>query len=133
MQIDEKLLPSNKKFGYFFTIVFFIIFLYFFYYSNAHVYGIFLGLTVVTLLLTIFSPNRLIFFNKIWFKIGILLNTIVSPLILGIIFFVLITPVSIFFKIIRRDYLNIKSKHKDSYWIITEEKKLDKNSLKQQY
>ena len=133
MQIDDNLLPSNKKFGYFFSVVFLLIFLYFFYYSYFKLYIFFLGLSCITVLLTVFSPNKLLFFNKIWFKVGLLLNLVVSPLILGFIFYILITPISIFFKIIRRDYLSMKLNNKDTYWIKSEEKKLDKNSLKQQY
>jgi len=133
MKIDDNILPSNKKFGYFFSLVFLLIFLYFFYYSHLKLYIIFLSLSGITLLLTVFSPNKLLFFNKIWFKIGLLLSLIVSPLVLGFIFYILITPISIFFKIIGRDYLSMKLNNKDTYWIKSEEKKLDKNSLKQQY
>ena len=134
MKIDNDILPSNKKFGYFFSLVFFLIFVYiFYYYSNSNLYLVFLSLCLITILLTIFSPDTLLFFNKIWFRIGMLLNTIVSPVILGFIFFILITPVSLFFKIIRRDYLCIKLTNKESYWIKSEKRKLDKSSLKQQF
>lgn len=133
MKIDDEILPSNKKFGYFFSVVFFLIFIYFFYYAYFNLYLIFLSLCLVTIILTVFSPDRLLFFNKVWFRIGIILNTIVSPVILGFIFFILITPVSLFFQIIGRDYLCIKLNNKKTYWIKSEEKKFNKNSLKQQY
>ena len=133
MKINDKLLPSNKKFGFFFTLVFTLLFLYSLIYLTSQIYYIFLLLCLFTLTLTIFFPEKLLVFNKLWFRLGLLLNLIISPIILGFIFFFLITPISIFFKITQRDYLKLKFKNKRTYWINVKYKTISKESLKQQY
>ena len=133
MKINDKLLPSNKKFGFFFTLVFTLLFLYSLIYLTSQIYYIFLLLCLFTLTLTIFFPEKLLVFNKLWFRLGLLLNLIISPIILGFIFFFLITPISIFFKITQRDYLKLKFKNKRTHWINVKYKTISKESLKQQY
>ena len=133
MQIDEKMLPSNKKFGLFFSLVFFMLFLYFFIHSYNILYLTFISFFIITLIFTLFFPEKLFFFNKLWFRIGIALNYVISPLILGVIFFLLITPLSIFFKITQRDYLKIKFKHKNTYWVEVTDRNVSKERLEQQY
>ena len=64
---------------------------------------------------------------------GILLGKIVSPIVLGLIFFVIFTPVSLFLKIIKRDELQLKKNNNKSYWKIREEKKFDPYSFKNQF
>ena len=61
--------------------------------------------------------------NKIWFKFGIFLGKIVSPIVMSIIFFLVITPTGFFMKLIGKDLLRLKKKDRDTYWI-----NKDKNS-----
>ena len=68
--------------------------------------------------------------NKIWFKFGLLLGRIVSPLIMGIIFFLVVTPIALIMKIIGKDLLNLKFNKGKTYWI---EKNGPKSSMKKQF
>ena len=108
-------LPSNKKFGIFFCFIFIILYSYFLYIKNINIL-LFLIISVILLIISIFKPSLLNKLNYLWYKLGIILGKIISPILLSIIFFVLITPIEIFMKIIGRDYLNIIDKNNNSYW-----------------
>jgi len=82
------------------------------------------------LLLGILNSKILTPLNKIWFKIGILLGNVISPIIMSIIFFLVVTPTSFIMKILGKDLLNLKKNTKNSYWI----KKQNQNSrMKNQF
>ena len=68
--------------------------------------------------------------NKIWFKLGILLGKIVSPIVMGFIFFAVVTPISLIMKILKKDLLNMKKNNNQSYWI---EKSGPKSKMKNQF
>ena len=68
--------------------------------------------------------------NLLWFKFGLLLGKIVSPFVMGIIFFVVVTPISILLKIFGKDVLNLKFNNNKSYWI---EKNGPKSNMKKQF
>ncbi len=123
--------PSERSFGITFAIVFFIIFIYFIFFHNEKFYYSFLILSVIFLFLSFYQSFLLRLPNRLWFLIGINLGKIVSPIILFIIFFGLITPISLITRIFKRDLINQKiNKNKKSYWI----KRLDKiNNMKDQY
>ena len=57
----------------------------------------------------------------IWFKFGIFLGKIISPIVMGIIFFGVITPISLIMKILKKDVLNLKYNNSETYWIKKEE------------
>ena len=68
--------------------------------------------------------------NKLWFKFGLFLGKIISPLIMGFIFFVVVTPIGIIMRLLRKDLLNLKYNKKKSYWI---EKTGPKSKMKNQF
>ena len=68
--------------------------------------------------------------NKLWFKLGILLGNFITPIIMGIIFFFVVTPTGIIMKLLRKDLIKLKKNNDDSYWI---EKKDIKSSMKNQF
>ena len=68
--------------------------------------------------------------NKIWFKFGILLGLIFSPVIMGFIFFLVVTPIGILMRVLRKDLLNLKFSNLETYWI---EKKDQKSEMKNQF
>ena len=109
---------SNKKFGLFFTFVFLLVSISFiFIYQSLVLSGIiFFLLSIITLLLTLFFPNQLTLFNKIWYSFGLFLNRIISPIILGSIFFCIISPIALCMRIFKRDELLLKRKKNKSYW-----------------
>ncbi len=108
-------LPSDKKFGLFFSAIFLIVYFYFLYFKSQNL--LYLILTSISLaLISFIKPSILNKLNFAWYKFGILLSKLFSPLILGLIFFFIITPIAIFMKIINRDHLDLKNKKKDTYW-----------------
>lgn len=101
-------LPSNRKFGFFFTSVFALLGAYFLKEeSNWIAYGMF-AITLLFLLATLIKSDVLLPLNKLWMQLGLLLGMIVSPIVLGIIFFGLFTSMSLLMKLFRRDELRLK-------------------------
>ncbi len=119
-------LPSNKKFGLIFSIIFTIISLYFIFQNKYFVSYIILIISMVFFLSSVFQDNLLLPLNKIWFRLGIILGSVISPIILGLIFFLLFTPIGLTMRIFRRDELNLNIFHKNSYWI---KRDINKNKI----
>ena len=130
---DELKLPSNKKFGLTFSFIFFIIFLYFFLTSDFYLSYLFLFFSIIFLFFGIIFPNYLSKLNKAWMMLGLLLGKIVNPIVLGIIYFGLFTPIGLFRKIIGKDELKLKSKNINSYWQQREKVSITPESFKDQF
>ncbi len=109
-------LPSNKSFGIVFFAVFMIISVYPIFKNNDIIIWS-LILSFVFLFLGISNSKLLTPLNKIWIKFGLILNKIISPIIMGVIFFGMVTPIGIFMKILGKDLLNLKFNNKETYWI----------------
>ena len=111
-------LPSNRNFGFLFAGVFALLSAYAAYQgAEPHrVYG-WLIAGVVVGLVAIVAPTALTPFNKAWMKLGDLMGRVVSPLVLGVIFFVLITPIALITRLFGRDELRLKKANVSSYWI----------------
>ena len=124
-------LPSNKKFGFFFSAVFFILFIYLVY--NYYYKASFLSLSISSILIyfSITNPNHLYRLNLLWNKLGVLLGFFVSPLILGMIYFGLFTPIAVLMRLFGRDELSLKKNNKLSFWLIIDESKNRKDYTKQ--
>lgn len=109
-------LPSNRNFG----IVFFIFFLIIAFWpllnaNNIRIWS--LTISIIFLILGILNSNYLTPLNKIWMKIGALLGNIVSPIIMGIIYFGVICPTSFLMKIFGKDILRLNKNNDQTYWI----------------
>ena len=120
---------SNKSFG----IVFFIVFLIIAIWPLLNGYEIrywSLIISIVFLILGILNSKILTPLNKIWFKIGILLGNVISPIVMSIIFFLVVTPTSLIMKLFGKDILGIKKNRSKSYWI---EKSGPKSKMKNQF
>ena len=125
--------PTNKKFGFSFTIIFIIVASYFYYIENFVFSKIFIGIASILLVVTMFFSNLLTFFNENWIKFGFFLGKITNPIIMGLLFFVLISPIAIFFKIIKRDELNVKIKNEKSFFVIKHNQVNTADTLKNQF
>lgn len=110
--------PSNRSFGFLFTGVFILLAGYGAYRGSEQtvVYG-WLGAGIFVAFATLLFPKALTPFNKAWFLLGELLGKIVSPVVLGIIFFVLITPTGLLTRFFGRDELRVKKQAGPTYWI----------------
>jgi hypothetical protein len=126
-------MPTNKKFGFFFTCVFALLAVYFHFKLNTFLSIIFLLSSALFLVLSIIAPSSLNSLNKAWYLLGLLLGRIVSPIILGIIFFLLITPTAIVMRLAGRDELRIKKRLSKSYWITRVPPGPDPESFKNQF
>ena len=116
MKYSEIVLPSNKKFGLLFTTVFSLLGTYFYLLDKNNIYLIFFNLALLFLLLSIFKPNILKPLNQLWMFLGFIIGKVISPLVLGVIFFGLFTPISIFMKCFGRDELRLKLVSRKSHW-----------------
>ena len=124
-------LPTNKSFGLTFGTVFLIVFFYVFIeYDNSNLYLSILFISIIFYLLGFLNSKILYPLNFIWFKFGIFLGKIVSPIILGIIYFLVVTPTGIVMKIFKKDLLALKFTDKNSYWI---KSKGTKSKMKNQF
>ena len=127
MEIKNK--SSNKSFGVVFFIFFLLISLYPLLKNNEIRYWS-LILSLVFLILGLTNSKLLSPLNKLWFKFGIFLGKVVSPLVMGIIFFGVVTPIGILMRIMKKDLLNLKFNKKSTYWI---EKSGPKSKMKNQF
>jgi len=119
-KFSEIELPSNKKFGYFFTLIFIIITVYFFVNKSLNLAYIFATISTTLFFITIVRADLLLYPNKLWIRFGLLLGMIISPIVLGVLFFIFFTPTAILMKLFGRDELRLKFKKNTSYWIMRE-------------
>jgi len=117
MKHAQVVLPSNRKFGFFFSLVFFMLAAYFIYTQNQTVVQVMLFVALLFLIITLFKADLLLPLNKLWMRFGFLLGKIISPIVLGIIFFGLITPYSIVIRVFGRDELHLRKVKNKSHWI----------------
>ena len=114
--MDDIKISSNRNFGIVFFIVFLIIALYpLIFNENIRLWSLIISL--VFLILGLINSKILTPLNKIWFKFGIYLGKLISPIIMGIIFFFVVTPTGYVMRFLRKDILNLKYNNNKSYWI----------------
>tara|TARA_B100000035_G_C20906012_1_gene511673 strand:- start:409 stop:798 length:390 start_codon:yes stop_codon:yes gene_type:complete len=107
---------SNRSFGVVFFIVFLIISLYpLIYNDSARIWSLFIS--AIFLVLGLMNSKLLNPLNKIWFKFGLFLGKIISPVVMGVIFFCIVTPIGLLMKLLKKDLLNLKFNKNNSYWI----------------
>jgi len=127
--MDDIKISSNRSFGIVFFIVFLLIALYPLTYSqDIRIWSVIIS--VIFLVLGLFNSKILTPLNKLWFKFGIFLGKIISPIIMGIIFFLVVTPIGLLMKLLGKDLINLKYNNNKSYWI---EKKGPKSKMKNQF
>lgn len=111
-------LPSERRFGLTFTIALAGLAVYGIMRHRSYtVYMVCASASVVFALLTLIAPRALAPLNKLWFYFGELLGKIVSPVVLGIIFFGILAPLSALLRLLGRDELQLKRRVVKSYWI----------------
>ncbi len=109
--------PSEKSFGVLFSLVFLIISIYPLIASKyINIWA--LIVSIGFLLLAYLAPKVLIFPNKLWFKFGLLLGSIIAPIVMAIIYFITVVPTGIVMRLLGKDLLNQKLDiNAKSYWI----------------
>ena len=122
-------ISSNRSFGIVFFTVFFIVSIYpIFKGGDLRIWS--LIISIIFLILGLLNSKILTPLNKIWFKFGVLLGNIISPIVMGIVFFIVVTPISLIMKSLGKDVLNLKKNTNKSYWI---EKTGPKSKMKDQF
>ncbi|WP_440690258.1 SxtJ family membrane protein [Candidatus Pelagibacter sp. HIMB1782] len=127
--MDDVKIGSNRSFG----IVFFVVFLIIATYPliNGDELRLWsLIISIIFLFLGLINSKILNPFNKLWFKFGIFLGKIISPLVMGIIFFLVVTPIGLLMRLLNKDLLNLRFNNNGSYWI---EKTEPKSKMKNQF
>ena len=120
---------TNKSFGIVFFLFFLIVSIFpLFNDENIRIWSLIIA--TIFLILGLLNSKVLTPLNKIWFKFGILLGSFVSPIVMGIVFFVIVTPTSIIMRLLGKNLLNLKRDNKKTYWI--EESKI-KSKMKNQF
>ena len=127
--MDDIKIGSNRSFGIVFFIVFLLISIYpLINQGEIRVWSVLISL--LFLILGIINSKVLSPLNKVWFKFGIFLGKIISPIVMGIIFFLVVTPIAFLMRILKKDLLNLKYNKNSSYWI---EKTDPKSTMKNQF
>ena len=125
--MDNIKIGSNRSFG----IVFFVVFLIIATYPliNGDELRLWsLIISIVFLSLGLVNSKILNPLNKLWFKFGIFLGKIISPLVMSIIFFLVVTPIGLLMRLFNKDLLNLKFNNNSSYWIEKTEPKSKMNN-----
>ena len=122
-------LPSNRNFGIVFSIVFLIIALWPVLNQNEiRIWSLMISL--IFLVLGIINSKLLFPLNKIWFKFGLLLGSVIAPVVMGIVFFFVVTPTGLIMRALGKDLLRLKKNKESTYWL---DKDNSNNSLKNQF
>jgi len=120
---------SNRSFGIVFFTVFLLISIYpIFKDENIRIWS--LIISIIFLVLGFFNSKYLTPLNRVWFKFGLMLGKIISPIVMGFVFFTVVTPISFIMKILGKDLLNLKYNNNKTYWI---EKNDPKSKMKNQF
>ncbi len=122
-------ISSNRSFGFVFFVVFFVISLWPILSENEiRIWS--LILSVIFLILGILNSKILTPLNKVWFRFGIFLGNFIAPIVMGIVFFLVVTPTGILAKLFKKDLINLKKNNDKTYWV---EKKETISNMKNQF
>ena len=127
--MDDIKISSNRSFGIVFFIVFLLIALFPLTYSGELSFWSAI-ISFIFLVLGLLNSKILTPLNKLWFRFGVFLGKIISPIIMGIIFFLVVTPIGLIMRLLGKDVLNLKYNRSQSYWI---EKNGPKSKMKNQF
>jgi hypothetical protein len=129
---QKKEIKINKKNNITFGILFFIFFLIIGLYPLVSVGVIRIWcviLSLVFLIITIIRPNLFTFLNRLWIQFGVFLGKIISPIVMGLVFFFVVTPIGMLVRILKKDVMGLK-RGTSSYWINRKDKL---QSMKKQF
>ena len=127
--MSEIKIGSNRSFGIVFSILFILISLYPLI-NDDKIRHWALLISFIFLVLGFLNSKLLSPLNKIWFKFGLFLGKLISPLVMGAIFFLVVTPIGLIMRFLGKDILNLRYNKDKSYWV---EKKGPKSKMKNQF
>ena len=128
-RLSPQQLPSNRSFGFVFTAFFSLLGI-----SEVGWDTFWYILAALFAMLAVFLPHFLTPINRIWMKLGNILHVLISPIVLGVIFFLVISPVALMMRLMGRDPMRRRFQPEmDSYWINRTPSYSDVDDLKQQF
>lgn len=116
MNLEHIELPSNRRFGLFITFVFLLAGVFFYRKSFPIFSFLSFAIGILFLVFALMNSDLLQPLNRLWIRFGLAMGMIVSPIVLGVFFFGIFTPIAIYMRLIGRDELRLKLKHRASYW-----------------
>ena len=121
-------LDQNRIFGIVFSFFFLsLLIINFFFFKKPNYFLILL--IILLILITIIKPSLFHPLNKLWLKLGFIIGTITTPILSGLLFFLIVTPIGFIFKILKKDILKLNFERKKTYWV----KKELKSNMKDQF
>lgn len=125
-------LPSNRKFGCFFTAVSWLAAAYSIYIGNTHLFYVFSTIGGCLFAVTLIRPDQLLPLNKLWMGLGRLIGKVVNPVVMAVIFFGVFTPAALVARLCGRDELRLRFKRQATHWV-RREKQAEFSSFKNQF
>ncbi len=122
-------ISSNKSFGIVFFVVFLLIGIYPLIY-NGEIRFWSIVISIIFLFLGLINSSILSPLNILWAKFGILLGKFISPIVMAIVFFLIVTPTGIIMRFLKKDLLKLKKSNKNTYWV---DRSKIKSSMKDQF
>lgn len=127
-------MPSNRRFGLLWVVVALAVASYYrFYQFNELIVQWALMVAAGSLVIALLLPILFAPFNKLWFWLGLALGKVVSPVVLALLFFVIITPFAVVMRLFGRDELRLKRRPTDSYWRERTAASFNSSSFKNQF
>ena len=124
---------QSKHFGLLLSIIFFILAVYLIFKKSIFLGQFLLILSGTFFLVSIAIPKYFNRITKLWLRFGDILGRVVSPITLGLIFFILIAPIGMLTRLFGRDELLLKKKNKKSYWLARQKTDEKFNSFEKQF
>ena len=123
-------ISSNRSFGLVFFVVFLIIALWPL--KSGEEFRLWsLVLSIIFFILGVLNSKLLTPLNRLWFKFGIFLGSIVSPIVMGMVYFIVVTPTGVFMRLLGKDLLKTsKEKYTSTYWM---KRNKQQSSMKKQF
>ena len=129
MKYKDIKIGSNKSFGIVFFVVFLLIGLWPILNENEiRIWPVIISF--IFLILGLFNSKVLTPMNKLWFRFGIHLGNFIAPIVMGIVFFLVVSPTGLLMKLLKKDLINLKKNNEKTYWI---EKKEITSKMKNQF
>jgi hypothetical protein len=120
---------TNKSFGIVFFLFFLIVSIFpLFKDGNIRIWSFILSL--IFLILGLINSEFLTPLNQLWFKVGLLLGKLISPIVMGLVFFIVVTPTGLIMKLLKKDILKLRKNSSKTYWV---ERPKIKSEMKNQF
>lgn len=124
-------LSSNRAFGFLFSTVLLFVSFWKLYHNETLFFSVSFVFFVILFAITLLRPILLGPFNRVWLLVGTVLGRIMNPIVLSILFFLLLTPLAIFLRLLGRDELRVRNSGKKSFWIDVNEEQNNFNFMTQ--